>query len=120
MVVEQDFKKVKKGQIFAVTDIPVSYDNTVVISFSPITINKIVLIVELTAGASMTVTIDGVHGFPVAGDQSYEVYSKVFVADEIVEIIGVNFLKYDFAIQTDASTTGRIYAFYEYNYDLIK
>ncbi len=121
MAIELDSRKVKKGWIHATFNIPISYDNKIYeINFAPKTITKIILTVELTAGSAMTITINGLHDFPVAGNQSYEVYSNVFSADGVVEIIGSNFSRYDFTIQTDGTTTGKVYAFYEYDYDLIK
>ncbi|UPO70968.1 hypothetical protein QKV40_gp14 [Varidnaviria sp.] len=114
-------RKVKKGFVYAITDIPISETlNPPLLNFLPKTITKIILTVQLTAGNSMTITINGVYSFEVGGLVSFEIYSNEFTANEVVEIPGCNFHRYDYFIETDASTTGRVHTFFEYDYDLIK
>lgn len=121
MVEEIDTKKVKKGFILAMTQIPVSADIDVPsMDFTPKTITKITLIVSLAGGASMTVSIAGIYTFPVFGSVVYDLYSNEFTEDGIAEIVSGSFHKYDLNVMTDASTMGSIYAFFEYDYDLIK
>lgn len=111
----------KKGFIWAITDIPFSASiEPSIIDFTPKTISKIKVVVVVIAGASLTVYINSQHDFPVAGAESYELYSNIFDENGTVQIDGSNFHKYSISMYTDASTTGRVYIFFEYDYDLIK
>lgn len=120
MAQEISIRSVKKGTIITTCNIPVDADFGQSGEFTPKTITKIILIVNLSAGASMTLTISGKHTFTVAGEKIFEIYTNVFTENGIVEIPAGSFHKYALSIQTDGSTTGQFYIFFEYDYDLIK
>ena len=120
MAYEESTIKVKKGYMYLVTDIPVSATiEPTIISFIPKTIRRFICTINLTAGASLTLTIRAKHTFTVAGLKYYTIYTHEFIANEMVELPAGNFHEYTIKIETDGSTTGQVSVFHEYEEDVM-
>lgn len=122
MPMEADIIKIKKGIIYAISEIPVSQTSTEQgpIDLTPKACPKIIALIELTAGASLTFRVWGRHTFPINGLKQYQVYEEVVIISKVIEIPANYFKIYYLDWITDASTTARLYIFFEYDYDLIK
>ncbi len=122
MAIEINIIKIKKGIIYAVSEIPVSanYDEQGPIDLSPKACPKITVLVQLLTGASLTFGVHGRHTFTVNGEKDYLVYEEVITESKVIEIPANYFKIYYLDWITDASTTAQLYIFFEYDYDLIK
>ncbi|DAZ90948.1 TPA_asm: hypothetical protein ES702_05911 [Lokiarchaeia virus SkuldV3] len=122
MPMEADIIKIKKGIIYAISEIPISQTSTIQgpIDLTPKACPKIIALVQLLTGASLTFGVHGRHTFPINGLTDYIVYEEVVTTSKVIEIPANYFKIYYLDWITDASTTAQLYIFFEYDYDLIK
>lgn len=120
MVEERDSQRFKKGYVYAVANIPGSADITESLTFLTQTINKVIVVVQLTTGAVLTITGKGKFTFVGAGQLLFDAFQFDIIATGLAEAPAGNFARYDLNITTDVSTTGHVYMFFEYDYVLAK
>lgn len=110
----------KKGYVHAVANIPESADIDQTMNFISKTANKVICVVQLITGTSLTITGNGKFIFETAGEISFQAFQFNITASGLVEASAGNFSKYVVNITTDASTTAHVYMFFEYDYVLAK